>query len=211
MYKHLLFLLLLLPIFLFSKTDSTLIITGDKNYTPYLESSKKELTALINLVSLMSKTVHVLQQERGASTGFISSNGTKFKSKLDKIKVKSDAAKQELLVSLNLNYKQLKKYFNSSDRDSLNLLFNEVFVLREDVQNLNIDFAKTYSKYTQIIAYLLLDISNISDKVENKELIDALYSYSILLMYKESIGQKRASLADYFLKKCFQKRYMSIF
>jgi PAS domain S-box-containing protein len=209
MYKHLLFLLLLLPVLLFSRTDSTLIITADKQQLPL--NNKTELTALIDLVSLMSNTIHSIQQERGVSTGFVSSNGAKFKSKLDKIKIKSDVVKQKLLLSLNLNYGQLKKYFTSSDRDNLNLLFDEVFVLREDVRNLNIDFAKTYSKYTQIIAYLLLDISNISDIVENKELKDVLYSYSTLLLHKESIGQKRASLSGLFSQEVFSKEIYEYF
>ncbi|NOR57954.1 MAG: transporter substrate-binding domain-containing protein, partial [Sulfurimonas sp.] len=348
MHKHLLFLLLLLPILLFSKTDSTLIITGDKNYAPYtyldangepkgmlvdmwkewakvtdskikfefkdwiesIESVKNrevdihsgfykkepglykaenihsvkvslfakegytkkisnqkvgviepiygeklkkgypnikvvlyknydqifkdindgklelfydttesvlnastqtDLDALIEIVSLMSKVVHSLQQERGASSGYIGADGKKFKTKLNEIIQNSDAAKKELLISLNLNYKLLKKYIESNERDSLNTLFNELFTLREDVKSVKIDFAKSYSKYTQIIAYLLLNISEISDKVQNKQLMDDLYTYSTLLMYKESIGQKRAALSGLFSQKTFSKEIFEYF
>ena len=58
---------------------------------------------------------------------------------------------------------------------------------------------------------MLLEISNISDKIENKELSDSLYTYSTLLMYKESIGQKRASLSALFSTKEFDKEIFEYF
>ena len=174
-------------------------------------STITEVDALADLVSMMSKMVHSLQQERGASSGYISSNGKEFKSKLEKIVKNSDLAKQVLLVSLNINYELLEKHVKVTERDSLNTLFNELFALREDVKNLKVSFAHSYSKYTQIIAYLLLNISDISDKAQNKELIDELYTYSTLLMYKESIGQKRAALSALFSQKVFSKEIFEYF
>ena len=56
------------------------------------------------------------------------------------------------------------------------------------------NFQETYSKYTKDISLMLMVISNVSDHFKSKELHKILYVYSNLLMYKESVGQKRAVL-----------------
>ena len=194
--------ILLFPLFL-SGNSIKLIdnIHNDLNKS----KTKIELEVLLLLVSNISDTVHYLQQERGASTGFISSNGEKFSVELDKITKQSDLKKQKLLSNLNNNFNLLHRYFSDNELNALNSTFNKINILREDVKNLNIDFPKTYSKYTQMIAILLLNISNISDKVENEKLMNMLYSYSTFLMHKESMGQKRAALSGLFSKQTFSK------
>ena len=118
--------LLFLPLLLFSNINNS--IDNNQNL-----NIKTELDATVALISLMSKNIHSLQQERGASTGFVSSKGKKFQQKLEKIKIKTDKTKGNLLVFFNLNYSLLKKYFNINDRDNFNRLFNETALLRENV------------------------------------------------------------------------------
>ena len=190
-------LLLLLPFILFAKPND-LVSTDIKVHTTF---NKTELSSLIDLVSSMSNTVHSLQQERGASTGFVSSKGHRFNEKLKSIRLTTNLNKKKMLLDLSQNSKLLQKYVTASEVDSLNKTFYKLKILRKNVQNLKIDFSKTYSKYTQIIAFLLFNISNISDKVQNREIMDALSSYSIFLMYKESVGQKRAALSGLFSQK----------
>ena len=173
------------------------------------QTMQREMT--VTLIELMSNTIHSLQKERGASTGFISSNGVEFQSRLKDTKLASDTSKQKLLSYLNLNSKLLQEYYSKSRQKSLNNLFGNLFTLRKNVANLNINFAKTYSKYTQIIGVLLLNISDISDHFKNKELINKLYNYSTLLLYKESIGQKRAALSGLFSQKKFSKEIFEYF
>ena len=158
---------------------------------------------LFGLVRHFSNTIHALQQERGASAGFISSNGEKFHNKLRKIRKKSDEQIQTLLFYFNLNASSLQQYFNEEEYATLNTKFNHLYLLRENIDDLTIEFSKSYSKYTQHIASLLLNIADISDKVDNKKIRDGLYVYSTLLMYKESIGQKRAALSSLFSKNDF--------
>ena len=195
-------LVLLLPLSLFSQNDGSIIKTDSISNE---RSVKIEIDSLLLLVTNMSNTVHFLQQERGASSGYISSNGKKFKLKLKTIGQNSNIAINELLSNLHSNKNLLNRYFSVKEYDKLNTKFDELYILRENVEKLNIDFSKVYSKYTQIIASLLLNISDISDKVEDKELMNLLYSYSTLLMYKESVGQKRAALSGLFSQKEFSK------
>ena len=130
----------------------------------YMSSVK----TLFGLVRHFSDTIHALQQERGASAGFISSNGGKFQNKLKKIRKKSDEQIQALLFYFNLNASSLQQYFNEEEYAALNTKFNHLYLLRENIDALTIEFSKSYSKYTQHIASLLLNIADISDKVENK-------------------------------------------
>ena len=199
--KKYLYLLLIVPILLFSNIDTLNSSTQNKT----------QLSALLSLVSNVGDTVHYLQQERGASCGFVSSDDKKFKSKLGQISNNSDEKIKKLLTDFNTNKVLLNKYFTDKEYTNLNTKFNELYFLRDDVNNKNINFAKVYSKYTQIIASLLLNISDIAEKPKDEELRDRLYAYSTLLMHKESIGQKRAALSALFSQKTFSKEIYEYF
>jgi len=166
-------------------------------------SNTSSLDILLNLVRHLSNIVHSFQQERGASAGFLGSDEKNFHDTLIKIRNNSDRQIQNLLLYYNLHASLLKQYFNEDEYTALHTKFNHLHLLREDIDTLHIDFSKSFSKYTQYIASLLLNIADASDKVKNKELRDTLYAYSTLLMYKESIGQKRAALSSLFAQDDF--------
>jgi len=170
-----------------------------------------ELNIKLALISAMSETVHSLQQERGASCGYISSDGKKFKKKLALITRNSDAKIGKMHAFINTNQSILAASISEKDQALMDQTFNDLYVVRKDVKALTINFPKTYSKYTQSIAFMLMNISNLVDSFENKALSDKLYSYSIVLMYKESIGQKRAALSALFSQKVFSKEIFEYF
>ena len=169
------------------------------------QTKQTQLDITVSVISQMSETVHSLQQERGASCGYISSHSEKFSEKLTQITQNSDKKVSTLHQLLNNNTAVLEKYFTKQEHAILDETFLKLYDIREEVREFRIDFAKTYSIYTQSISFLLMNISKISDKIQNKELSDELYIYSTLLMYKESIGQKRAALSALFSKEKFQK------
>ncbi len=159
----------------------------------------------------MSKTVHSLQQERGASCGYISSEGSKFEKKLHSIIEHSDEKIKRLQEILNRHHKLLAKSISTKNLQTLNETFLQLYNTREEVQSLNIDFSKTYSKYTQSISFILMIISDLSDSFENQKLNNELYSYSIILMHKESVGQKRAALSGLFSQDEFSQEIFEYF
>ncbi len=170
-----------------------------------------ELNIKLALISAMSETVHSLQQERGASCGYISSDGKKFGKKLASITQNSDAKIDAMHTFINTNQTVLSTSISEKDHTVMNQTFEGLYVVRKSVKALKMDFAKTYSKYTQSIAFMLMNISNLVDSFENKALSDKLYSYSIILMYKESIGQKRAALSALFSQEVFSKEIFEYF
>jgi len=180
---------------------TTTFVTANENH----KKNQTQLDVVFSLISSMSNTVHSLQQERGSSCGYISSNGKKFNDKLSSIIKRSD---EKIIILHNIvinNEAQLENYFSKEQYNTLKNTFNELYNTRKDVKDLKVDFAKAYSKYTQSISFMLMNISNISDMIDNKELSDSLYNYSTLLMHKESIGQKRAALSSLFSKEDFKK------
>ncbi len=183
---------------------------------PHLVNAKMshqqtEVDIKLSLISAMSETVHSLQQERGASCGYVSSEGRQFKEKLRSITSTSDKKIKLLQVLLTKEQSIVAKSLSNESQVALEQTFEQLYVIREDVVSLHIDFAKTYSKYTQAIALMLLNISNLADSFDEKALSDRLYTYSIILMYKESIGQKRAALSALFSKEQFSKEIFEYF
>ena len=176
-----------------------------------LPKEQTELDIKLILISAMSETVHSLQQERGASCGYISSESKNFKNKLITITYNSDAKIDFLHTFINKNQKVLAASFSKEDHATMDHTFKDLYGVREDVKTLKIDFAKTYSKYTQSIAFMLMNIANLVDSFEDTALTDKLYSYSTILMYKESIGQKRAALSALFSQKVFSKEIFEYF
>lgn len=195
MNKYIL-LLFLIPTLLLSKVDNFVV---DANAS----KSRTGLSALMLLVSDMSNTIHSLQKERGASCGFISSDGEKFSSKLNATRKNSDLAISTLMKNVNINKNLLSEYLSDSEFVNLSRNNKELSIVRKDVDNLKIDFTFVYSKYSQLIALLFLNISDVSDKIKDEELSSLLHNYSILQLYEESIGQKRAILSALFSKKSF--------
>ena len=185
--------------------DDKILFFFDSTYPVLMQTEKIDIDVVMNLISKINKTVHLLQQERGASCGYISSDGKKFKDKRRLIIEQSDKNINLLQKLLENNKIVLEKFFTSKEATDLLDMFEALDKIRLKTDSLKTDFPKVYSKYTQIIARLLLDISNMSDKMTTKTLKDTLYSYSMLLMHKESIGQKRAALSSLFTKKDFSK------
>ena len=186
-----LFLRLILTIFLISTLNA--------------KEGNNELDNVLSLVSTISKTIHLLQQERGISCGFISSKGTKFGKKLTQVKKESDLKIQALYELIQKNEKTLHKYISKKEYGLFKDTLNEIAKTRENVKNINFNFATTFVNYTHAISFMLTEITDISDKLKNKDMKNKLYAYSILLMYKESVGQKRAILSALFSHKKFSK------
>ena len=165
-----------------------------------IKQNKNELLNLqLTLISSFSDAVHSLQQERGASCGFISSNGTKFTQRLQNIRNRSDIK----IFALHKLFKEknITLFFNKEQQKRLNKTLEYIFLTRLRISNLKINFPLTYSKYTKSITLMLSDITTIIEKIKDSQLNNTLYTYSVLLLYKESIGQKRAALSALFSLK----------
>jgi len=170
------------------------------SFSLFANNNKQNNNELLNLqltlISSFSETVHSLQQERGASCGYISSQGKKFTEKIKNIRDSSD--KKISTLHKLLQKKNISLFFNQEQQNRLNKTLRYIILTRKKVSNLQINFPLTYSQYTKSITLILSDIATIIEKIEDTQLNNTLYTYSILLLHKESIGQKRAALSALF-------------
>ena len=173
---------------------------------PVLDASTKTpMDALLKFIDLISNVVHSLQKERGASTGYIGSEGKMFRSKLNVINKESNKEIKKLNEFLNNNELLLNYYLSTFELEHIKEMFELLPDIRNNVMNLSINFTDAYSKYTRLISILLLTITDTSEKIDDRLLNDMVYDYATLLLYKESMGQKRAALSGVFSSKEIEK------
>ncbi len=193
--KTKLFLLFLIPAIMITYLSFDII------FNKYiLIKNAKDIKITTKLSVKISDLVHELQKERGMSSAFITSKGTKF---IDNLK------NQKKLT--DLKYLQLREYYNISG-DSIankviisnlnNLLDNrsELLGIRERVLSLTISKDKMI-RYFSAINEILLDSIYESFKYSEKTVdVRDMLAYRSFLYAKEKTGIERAEITSIFIK-----------
>ena len=161
---------------------------------------------LVILSEKLSKFVHETQKERGASAGYIGSEGKAFKDILPK-----------QIINTNEKLKELKKYLNHFDMDNyppilrqkINLLFNDYVnklpAVRKEVINLQMSLKNEVAFYTNMNKVILDTIALTARFAQVPELIKSLDGYTNFLKAKERAGIERAVLSGTFAENYFRK------
>ncbi|WP_321778172.1 methyl-accepting chemotaxis protein [Sulfurimonas sp.] len=150
------------------------------------------LSISVGIVTKVSSFVHEIQKERGATAGYLSSNGKKFGAKLKLQRVSTDAKLQEL-----------KNLLESSDLDALPSLYindlkhalsniSSIASIRSQVSSLSMDKAQAISFYTKSNALFLDSIGNLAKFSNDSAIVKELNSYVNFLYSKEKAGVERA-------------------
>jgi methyl-accepting chemotaxis protein len=171
----------------------------------YFEYEKKNASfnalEIMKLNTKISALLHETQKERGASAGYIGSEGKKFAQNL---------YNQRVLTENKMN--EYKKYFDTIDRthfslgtrktlEEVNSKLNRITEIRNSISSLNISLGDALSYYTNINALLLEFISKTNSLSQDKKTISDLSAYYNFLMSKERAGIERAVGANVLAKK----------
>ena len=139
----------------------------------------------LNLIKILSKNIHALQNERENACHLVLNYTNKNKLLfLNSIK-KSENSKKELLKFIKthkLNQSEINNIKNLVEK------INNLSFLRKKFLN-RVTCNYVYKTYTENINYFISKVSDLSEKAEFKNL---LYQYSVLLMYEESVTEKKA-------------------
>ncbi len=157
--------------------------------------SHTELDIFFEALSKISNLIHSLQTERGTSTAFIASDRKRFTQEFATSIEKSDQSIDKLQKFL---HKSFSKY---PFTEKFSQILKNTYLARKNIKLGTTNLVDTYKNYTSAIRVLLLKISNLNEKITYPSLSNKIYSYSMLLMYKESLGQKRAALNALFLQE----------
>jgi len=165
----------------------------------YTYANDKKTQKLIEVSIKMSALLHELQKERGASAGFLSSNGTKFGDILPKQQKDTDVKIQEL-----------KTYCTTCDGEYSSLIkgkfdLDSVKQMRERVNSLSISTKEEVAFYTALNKQIIDTISVLSTTPEDREMRTSFNSFIIFISAKERAGIERAVLSGVFAKDTFSR------
>jgi len=171
-------------------------ITLTNTYNDIVTS--KRASSLNTLSQKLSLFIHETQKERGASAGFLGSNGRKFTDIVPKQRVLTDA-----------KYTQLTSYLSSIDiksfptelTNSINGLkadMSKISSIRSRVDSLSISVKDEVSYYTAMNAKILKIVSLTAKLASTQELVKSLDAYANFLKSKERAGIERAVLSSTF-------------
>ena len=158
---------------------------------------------MVEVSKMLSELVHETQKERGASAGFIGSNGKKFTVKLPKQK--------ELT---NIRLKEYKRLISRLDLDlfgrefkdkiyNLNTFIDKLDDIRQRVSNLQISLKDEVAFYTAMNHAMLQIVTATSKVAPNKLISTSLLAYQLFLEAKERAGIERAMLSATFVADSF--------
>jgi methyl-accepting chemotaxis protein len=167
-------------------------------YLKYSEFSKLEEVAILS--TKISSLVHEFQKERGASSGYLSSKGSKFKNKL----LEQRELTNKKLAELN----KFLKNFDKSDYDSKfnNLLKKSIketsYLIknRENISNLTMELGIALKYYTKMNGDFLDVIRMVSKYSPDIEMTQKTVAYYNFLLSKERAGIERAVASSIFAK-----------
>ncbi|MCJ8327198.1 MAG: methyl-accepting chemotaxis protein [Campylobacterales bacterium] len=185
--KNKVILLVILPI-IFLVILSLKIIVIDYQKVSSLES----LDMGVKLSTKISSLVHETQKERGATAGYLGSNGKKFSLKLENQRKLTNNRLKELKTFIKNNeMKDISNNLNISLLSALDDMKN-INRTRALVTSLTMPLGKALAYYTNMntkFINIVIEVSKISiSPVVTKELV----SYSNFLLSKERAGIERA-------------------
>ena len=183
----------------------SIIVLGLTTNKAYHESQSIQGAQALNLLSQkLSLLIHETQKERGASAGYIGSNGTKFTNILPQ---------QRVLT--NQRYRELESYISSieltgfpselrSEISGLESDMSQVNSIRQKVDALSISVKDEVKYYTKMNSKILKIVALTAKVADTQELVKALDTYTNFLKSKERAGIERAVLSNTFAANKFQ-------
>ena len=168
------------------------------------EPSTQSLTDATNFLISFNALVHETQKERGATAGYLASNGTKFKTKL---------LMQQKLTDNKLNIVKRKfKNLNFSlydikfkrEIDTSLFQLNQLSEIRSRIFAQEISLKNAVKYYTTLNTHIINTTASLIPSAPGAKCTKTLNKYYTFLMAKEKAGIERAILAMTFTKNKFE-------
>jgi methyl-accepting chemotaxis protein len=190
-FKNKIFILLALPLIGFLWLS---ILSLKQNFM--VNNEMEKLSQLTKLSITYSELVHELQKERGATAGFLGSQGSKF---VNEIKSQRDAtdSKQRVRDSFLSESGFDQKVIIQLNQNISNEL-GRLSRIRTRVNNLNIPAKEAIAYYTNLNAKLLSVSTLIAELSHDANITKQTIAYYNFLQGKERAGVERAVMSNVF-------------
>ena len=195
--KHKLLLMTMLPFLVLVLSFTNLIIT---DYQKFNSSYTLKEAVLFN--KSINDLVHFLQQERGASAGFLGSKGKKFKVKLSQIREKTNQLKTNLLnIDMTFMTPDMQTRFSN-----IIIELNKLNNIRGEVDNLSVAVSIPVKYYSTLNKQFLELIQLSKDLSTDNDFSNQMTVINSISMVKELSGKERAVLSGVFAKHRFDDK-----
>lgn len=165
-----------------------------------------EMTAvgqLTEFTTTVSALVHETQKERGATAGFLGSNGKKFGDILQKQRTATDVRLEGLRLHLaNFDANNYGKDFSRHLSESLALL-DEIESKRQAISSMSLPAAEAIGYYTTMNGLFLDTTGSAATTITSGTIAERISAYTAFLKSKERAGVERAVLSNTFAKDSF--------
>jgi methyl-accepting chemotaxis protein len=184
-----------LKLITFLPVSFLILFTSIGIYNAYIKySDMSDVNEMTEYATHVSMLIHETQKERGATAGFIGSNGTKF---VDKLPNQRKLTDKKIIELKNFLKTSTIDKFGNDFKDELNSALNslkKIQSIRQKVTKLQIGAKNAISFYTKMNASFLNSISQITHYTQNAQIKQELISYTSFLMSKERAGIERAGI-----------------
>ncbi|SFG47744.1 methyl-accepting chemotaxis protein [Methylobacterium gossipiicola] len=155
--------------------------------------------ALLDLGGQVGGFVHEVQRERGASSLFLGSKGTRFRPELDAQRLRTDASRTQLMDAYAAAASKAGSDANLTARGAaLTAALDGLAAHRKAVDGLTRTPPENLAVYTGMIGKALDLVRELSGIVVDPALITRASAYSAFLSLKELAGQERATASGIF-------------
>lgn len=163
----------------------------------------KRVETIAGLVVCLGDYVHESQTERGASSGFLGSGGTRFVDEVAIQRKKTDPAREAVLAYLEgTDLAFLGSPFSES-LEQIRGRLDGLKELRTQVDAQAIAAPEAVAQYTQTDALMLEAIATAGNQIHDGALAKASVNYSSFIEAKERAGLERATLSNTFADNAF--------
>jgi len=180
---------------------TVILYIGYEAYTQYRNNETlKKLNILSQKISLL---IHETQKERGATAGFLSSKGKKFREILKKQRKLTDKRYKEYLEYVSRLDKSIFSKTLLKKIENLNKSLNRLNDIRKQVDEFKISLKDAITYYTNMNAQMLDVVASSIKIADNATMVRNLVAYYNFLNAKERAGIERAVLSAVFAKDKF--------
>jgi methyl-accepting chemotaxis protein len=156
-----------------------------------------DLSLLVRLAVIVGDLLHETQKERGSSSVFMSSHGTKFVNELQAQRTATDERRLKYLQFVRANDARWPAAVAAALRLTDPQL-DEIEARRRQVTDLSAPIPELIGYYNELNRRLLESVGSIASKSGDTDLRAWSTGYFAFLQAKESTGQERAQLSNVF-------------
>jgi methyl-accepting chemotaxis protein len=180
-----------------------------KSYNQVAELQKiQEATILATKISAM---IHNTQKERGASAGFIGSDGKKFVTELPNIRKDTDATRTQMQEYYKtMDFTKYPQEMQNQMADAMSRLA-QIEEKRSKISSLEYKISDAVGYYTPMNAAFLDTIAHIAKMSSDQKMSASLNAFANYLYSKERAGIERAVMTGTFAKDSFPTGFYAKF